>query len=195
MTLHTESSFSTESDVTEVLRQVHTTYTEDELDSFARQLEQVIRHGIEPQAYAARFALMSASVKEGEGTPYSKAVDVFIRIYESYRASPSLQKEAGSALLDIYLAEGRAYVINLFQSTQKPQRPCYDPHGNWSPGVERPPKQEWCDTISIQSEWCRAADVLRSDSSGRLPEAPSIDVFARYCGPYEGLIYIHSDSY
>ena len=160
-----------------------------------QSLEQIIRYGIEPQAYVARFALMSASVKEGEGTPYSKAVDVFIRIYESYRASPSLQMEARSALLDIYLAEGKAYVINLLQSTQEPQKPCYNAHGGYSPSVERPPKEEWCDTIRIASEWCRAVQVLWSDSSGRPSEAPTIDEFARYCGPYKGVTYIHSDSY
>ena len=194
MTAWSADSIDEESAATDVLRQVHDNYTDSELDAFARELEKIIRHGLDPQARAAEFALINSAMEGGKGRPYARAATVLIRIYESYRDNPSLHVEAGNMLLSVYLAGGKEYVIKLLQPAMRPQKPCFDTHVGRAKGEEWPPKEEWCDTIKIQSEWCRAADVLWSDDNGRTPGAPPIELFARYCGPFGGVIYIHSDS-
>ena len=193
MTSHTKRSFREYYGAYSVLRQTHATYTNDELDAFARELEQIIRDGKEPQASEAARALMFSSIPEGEGTPYANAASVFIRIYESYRDVPALQREARHVLLRVYLAEGQEYVRNLFQTSERPQKPCFDSHVGWPAEVEFPPKEEWCDTVRFQSDWCRAAHVLLSQGY-RPPEISPLTPIARYCGPYRGIRYVYDES-
>ena len=165
-----------------VLRQVYHSYSEAELDAFARELEQLILDEVEPQASNAARALAYASDPEGSGTPYTKATDVFIRIYERYRANPSMHDKAYSALLDVKYANGMDYVIDLYRSTEQPEKPCFDTVLTRQPDVVVPPEDEWCMNVREKSEWCRAADVLRWDREGWQIIAPDNREYVKYCG-------------
>ena len=164
-----------------VLRQVYRPYSEAELDTFARELEQLILDEVEPQASNAARVLTEASNPDGSGTPYFKALGVFIRIYERYRSNPSTYDKAFSALVDVKYANGKDYVIDLYRSTERPQKPCFD-LAYRQPDVVVPPEDEWCMNVREKSEWCRAADVLRWDREGWQIIAPDNREYVKYCG-------------
>ena len=98
----------------DLLRQAHGRYTEEELDAFANELEQIILAGVEPLATDAARVLVHSAIEFSYGIPYVNAANVLARVYESYRDSHPKSSEACSALRRVYRAQGQAYVIELF---------------------------------------------------------------------------------
>ena len=120
---------------------------------------------------------------------------MFIRIYESYRGNPLYREKARDVLSDVYAAKGQGYVIKLLQSSERPEKPCFDSHIGWPGSKPLPPKEEWCDTIKSESEWCRAAHVLLFDRDGPPAEAPDSMLFVRYCRPMQVMPYYFDHEY
>ena len=74
-TYESDDTRSARNAVVDVLRQAHGRYTERELDAFARELEQLIREGVEPQATNAALALILSSSEVFTGNyPFNYAI-------------------------------------------------------------------------------------------------------------------------
>ena len=167
-----------------VLRQAYATYTEEELDAFAGELEKMIRAEVEPQADMAAAVLRSSNFVHADGTPYARAAEVLIRVYESYRDDPALAEKAGRVLRHAYYAGGEDYVVELLRTSERPPRPCFQGGQLVRRGEVIPPEEEWCFRVRDESEWCRAADVILWEYR-RLPvEGPATSMFLRYCGEW-----------
>ena len=166
----------------DLLRQAHGRYTEEELDAFANELEQIILAGVEPLATDAARVLVHSATEFSYGIPYVNAANVLARVYESYRDSHPKGNEARSALRRVYRAQGQAYVIGLFLSSERPTLPCIDGDTLLDSETESALPERLCSTVKYQSEWCRAAHVLLFDRDGPPAEAPDYAQFAHYCG-------------
>lgn len=120
-----------------------------ELDAFADELVRVM---LESEDSSTRFSASSALVKAGRanegGTPYTRATDIFIDLYESVKdeenPEPALLPEASYYLLSVYYSGGEDYVHNLFKAS--PQPPAC------RPGVDTP--------CPHTGPWCNAGYVL-----------------------------------
>lgn len=150
-----------------LLRQAIEPHPEEVLDAFADQLLQLLRGGNE--AYRDRASLVLAVAADttadpgNPGIPYTGAVDVFIRWYESFddRTDPM----AVRALRDVAWVGGMDYVRAVFEASEQPP-PCYQPHGRARPGETPPPQEEWCPNVAV---WCTAGLLLLEEDDGPDP--------------------------
>ena len=159
-----------------LLRQAIEPRPEKELDAFADQLLQLLRGDNDAYRDRASLALSVAAITTLEpgnpGTPYARAVDVFIRWYESFedRTDPM----AVRALTHIARVGGMDYIRNVFEASEQPP-PCYQPHygGRVRPGETPPqplPEEEWCPNVAV---WCIAGAWLLEDENGPDPQLHS----------------------
>ena len=155
-----------------VLRQQFDNRSDAELDAFAAELGRIVREGAKRQADKAAMALSFAAVNFGEGTPYTRALDVFIRVYETFEDRK--QDRASRVLWEIARTGGVDYVRDLFEASEQPAKPCFQPHAFPQP-EEIPPEEEWCPNESM---WCQAGDVLQSEGD---PAAPDSELHRVLC--------------
>lgn len=155
-----------------LLRQAIEPRPQEELDAFADQLLQLLRGGNEAYRDRAVLVLSVAADTTPEpgnpGIPYARAVDVFIRWYESFddRTDPV----AVRALTHVARVDGMDYVRKVFEASDQPP-PCYQPHygGRVRPGEtppEPPPAEEWCPNVAV---WCNAGALLLEEEGGPDP--------------------------
>ena len=156
-----------------ILRQASRPRASAELDAFADQVAAIAADATLPEhvrrnADLALVVAVSSRDERGyEGTPYSRAFDLLVQVYEGgYH----------SALYGIWSADsvrGRAYVRDLFKRSEVPAL-CHrshlrNPHVVEGRIVERlergdPPRcpEDWWDTTRL-APWCRAGDLLFED--------------------------------
>ena len=151
-----------------VLRQVFNTRPAAELDAFANELGRLFRDGTKNQSHNAFQALTDAgSEHEDDGTRYAGAMDLFIRIYESYEVRT--HRTADKALFGIFLTGGVDYVRHVFETSEKPpacqRRPT-------RPGFSEP--ENPCPNVST---WCVAGRLLMIF----LSEGPHPDEYYPLC--------------
>jgi len=161
-----------------LLRQAMEPRPEEELDAFADQLLQLLDGGNEAYRERAELVLLVAALTTLEpgnpGIPYTRAVDVFIRWYESFedRTDPM----AVRALTRVAWVGGLDYVRTVFEASDQPP-PCYQPHhGRVRPGEtppEPPPEEEWCPNVAV---WCNAGLLLLEEDDG-----PDPDLYDQLC--------------
>ena len=129
-----------------VLTQRFETWPASELDAFADELVRVMLESedfsISFNAQAALFLAGRASIG---GTPYTRAVAIFVGLYEAARAEDNRRAEL--YLLAVYHSGRENYVLNLFEASPMPPS-C------------RPGFPEGCPRTG---PWCDAAVVLLSD--------------------------------
>ena len=168
-----------------LLRQVFHPRPAAELDAFADELARIVREGTNVQSSQASLALIFSAVKyqgTGRGTPYAGAVDAFVRLYESFE--DHAHPRASHALYGVFQTGGTGYVRDLFKASEKPPKPCFQPHRFivLLPGEEPPPpppKEEWCPNTSV---WCQAGDILLyGGHDGPDPAAPDPEVWTPLC--------------
>ena len=151
-----------------VLRQVFNTRSAAELDAFADELGRLLRDGTEYQSYNAFWALRAAgSELRDDGIRYAGAMDLSIRIYESYEVRT--HRIGRRALFGIFLTGGVDYVRHVFETSEKPpacqRRPT-------RPGFSEP--ENPCPNVST---WCVAGRLLMIF----LSEGPHPDEYYPLC--------------
>ena len=166
-----------------VLRQVFEQRPAAELDAFASELGRLFRDGTKFQSIKAFRALTRAGSEHGDGTRYAGAVEVFIRIYESFedRSHP----KAKDALRGIAYAEGWEYIRALYAASEKPP-PCtkfpQSPSDNPCPNVST-----WCDAGKLLMKYGEGSSHIRKDGDdivvvwGYSDEGPDPDEYYSLC--------------
>ena len=150
-----------------VLRQVFNTRPAAELDAFANELGRLLRDGTKNQSRNAFRALRNAASElRDDGTRYAGAVDIFIRIYESYEVRTHTRAE--KALRGVLYAGGVDYVRQVFEASEKP--PACQRRSN-QPGFPEP--ENPCPNVTT---WCSAGRTLMT-----IEEGPHPDVFFPLC--------------
>ena len=162
MTLKTGGTRAAEA----ILRQEFEIRPPAELDAFAAELARIMVNGTNAESASAKMALIFAAKDFESGTPYAGAVDVFIRIYESFENRT--HRRAAAALRGVFKTGGEDYVRNLFNSSEQPP-PCTQ-CGSFvdCSEVENP-----CPNVCT---WCVAGDILRHTDDG-----PDYKVWSDLC--------------
>ncbi len=114
-----------------------------ELDAFADQLVRLmLEHQDSTTRSHARRALYEAGKARSGGTPYSRATEIFIEMYESVSKDEDHLKPDGY-LLTVYNSGGEDYVHNLFETSPQPPacRIGYD--------TPCPHKGPWCNAAYV----------------------------------------------
>ena len=168
-----------------VLRKQFDTRPATELDAFVGDLLRLMRDGTKWQETKASIVLTSAAASFENadlGNPYTRAKDVFVRLYESFEDRTS--QKVSRALYGVFNTGGVDYVRDLFKASEKPP-PCFQPHSTLPPGVAPPPEEEWCPNKSV---WCQAGNVLLyGGRDGPDPAAPDPAVWTPLCYRYRWL--------
>ena len=166
-----------------VLRQKFDRRSAAELDAFAEELGRIFVEGNYMQSVRAGSALTHATLESGEGIPYTKSRDLFIRIYESVRGTDVIL--ASRALSKVFHTDGEDYVRDLFHKSPKPEKPC-SPGGIVSLGEL--PEEPVC---PIEHDpWCDAGEILASNAIRNklvppLPTDPPPEDIYPYCYGWE----------
>ena len=174
-----------------VLRQSFEQRSAAELDEFAGELLRLMREGTWWQQTDARIALLAAADEHGAGVRYARAVDAFVKLYESFTDKTS--KEAKAALGGVFDAGGVEQVREVFETSEQPQacvltqrkRPLLDPEGNARENANgevmyEPLPANRCP--NPPSTWCNAGFLLLyGDETGSLRGAPDQDRYRRLC--------------
>ena len=139
-----------------ILRQAFDMRPAGELDAFAAELARIMVNGDNAESAEASIALIFAAKEYGGGTPYARAVDVFIRVYELFE--DRTHKIAGDALYGVFKTGGEDYIRNLFNSSEQPP-PCTE-CGSFvdCSEVETP-----CPNVCT---WCVAGELLVNTPDG-----------------------------
>ena len=135
-----------------ILRQADGPRAAAELDALADQAAAMVLDSKLPEDVQkhARFALMDAASTDGAGTPYARAFDLLVKVYEGgYRHALSTLMRADSV-------RGMAYVRGLFERSERPTE-C-----GWSYESRRaePPECEGRYWTFHETPWCQAGGYL-----------------------------------
>ncbi|MCE2397564.1 MAG: hypothetical protein J4F34_00765 [Gemmatimonadetes bacterium] len=157
-----------------ILRQASRPRALAELDAFADQVAAIAADATLPEHVrrnadlALDIAASSRDERGLEGTPYPRAFDLLVQVYEGgYH----------DALYGIWSADsvrGRAYVQDVFERSERPALCFYghlrNPHVVEGRIVERlergdPPRcpEDWRLDTPRRTPWCRAGDILFED--------------------------------
>ena len=143
-----------------ILRQASGPRTSAELDTFADQVAAMMADATLPEHVRsnARLTLLGA-VRSDEsyymgGTPYPRAFDLLVRVYEGGTYDHALH-----TLMLADSVRGMAYVRELFQRSERPPL-CH--RGGGYPPADQPPE---CDSYSFwldarPTPWCKAGGYL-----------------------------------
>ena len=150
-----------------VLRQTFEARPAAELDAFAEELGRLFRDGTEYQSENAFLALWWAAGPSSDGTPYASAVDVFIRIYESFEGRVELK--SNSALRGVLYTGGLEYVRSVFNTSEQP------PICTWLSRIPELTQPELAtpypnSLVPNTSTWCVAGWLLLEFGEGPHPD-------------------------
>lgn len=139
-----------------VLRQKFDQWPASALDAFAEELGRIFVQGSYSQSSDAGHALQLATIESGEGIPYTKSRDVFIRIYESVRETDLYMGK--KVLSEVFYANGEDYVRDLFHGSTKPEKACSTSMRVNNPDGTRVDPRTKCPYL--HEPWCVAGRVL-----------------------------------
>lgn len=148
-----------------------------ELDAFADELVQImLDHRDEIVRLDARFVLEKAARGDNGGTPYVRAQDTFIELYESLEGTAG-----GAQYLQAVYASGRGdYVQDVLRLANKPEKACVKRGLRMSiVGMPEPPEEkELCPYK--QYSWCAAAKVLVDNGDNAVSDLEALPLCFGY---------------
>ena len=134
-----------------------------ELDAFADDLARLVLESSSGTVARNALRLLTSATKSysDREIPYERGLEVLIDLYETMDGTEAVSPYR--VWIAIFSAGGEDYLTNLFESLERPEKPCWLPPyavpivDGEKLGPPVPPKEEWC---PYRTQWCELGKYL-----------------------------------